>query len=169
LADRCQRRVLFGAGRQCSRPACAPSAGLAQCAGSPAARGCDGCGVTGPGAASLPPAAPPGLLVACDCPLFPGPLTDQVGPVLRTGTGSRVAGPGCRPHAAGQWPANPASGPLTRPVAAAPRIGSPSRAAGTTGRTVIMDGGSSPACVTDQSRSVPRHDRASLARATSWR
>ncbi len=110
LADRRQHRVLFGAGCQCTRPACAPSAGPAQCAGSPAARGCDGCGVTGQGTASLPPVAPRGLLDAGDCSLLHGPRAVQVGPVLRPGPVSRVAAPECPPHSVGQWPANQASG-----------------------------------------------------------
>ena len=60
LTDRCRRRIPSGPGGSAARPACAPSAGRAQWAGSPAARGCVGRRDTGPGAVNQLSDAPPG-------------------------------------------------------------------------------------------------------------
>jgi hypothetical protein len=144
LADCRQRCVLLGAGWQCFRPACAPSAGLALWAGSPAARGCDGRGATGPGAASLLPVAPRpgGSLEVGDCLLLPGPRAVQVGPVLRPGRGSRVAAPDAHPTLR-------VSGPVTRTVAATPPIG---RSAGRWLQSQSDSGGRSPRADDDHRR-----------------
>ncbi len=170
LTDRSQRRVFLGAWCRSGRPACALSAGLvlwSRCgAGSPAARGCDGRGDTGQGAASLPPAASRRSClrpaIAC-CSRAPGlfKLGGSYGRVGARAWRPRMpTSPPHGPHPTGQWPANPASGcnPTYRQEcgqvsSAAVRVGlqEPS------GQMMFMDGGPSTGSVTARLRSAPRH------------